>query len=358
MIEFNNLINSKVMIYDPDIKRSASPVMFGENEIVKGKVIEILDSETAIINIKGRNFSAKTLVPLKIGADMAFKVERLTPVPVLKPLGIQFVKPEAASIPTILSAIEDNLWKSVFEKITTVKGSTPEKISYNQIVENLPKKLLESGRSEYLKEIIDRSGLFFEAKLKGALEQKPINAEQIRQLINNDVKGLLSDLLSKTDNEEAKQLLSVIKNLQMLDISGLEQERKIFIPLPFLLPDGQFCVAQLLFQLPMVLKDAPEESAEENGQLKISLLLELSSLGPIRADFTLNGKMVYGMFRASIAETVEILETEMDSFVKNLEDKGFSIKHIECRLKEPEIVTEPLLLDMIQATENNINLVG
>lgn len=358
MIELSNLPNSRVMIYDSDIKRLASPVGFTENEIVKGRVLKILDSETAVINIKGQNFTARTLIPLKIGADMAFKVEGLSPVPVLKPLGIQFVKPEAANISAILSAIKDNLWKSVFEKIPSVKGSTLEKISYGQIVENLPKKLLESGKSEYLKEIIDRSGLFLEAKLRRAIEQKPIEAVQIRQLINNDMKGLLSGLISKTDNEEAKQLLSVIKSLQALDMSGFEQERKIFIPLPVLLPDGHFCIAQLLFQLPMVLKDAPEESAEEKGSLKISLLLELSSLGPIRADFTLKGKMVYGMFRAAIFETVEILENGMESFVKNLENKGFSIQCIECRLKEPEIVTKPLVMDIIQTAENNISLVG
>ncbi len=357
MIEINSLLNNRIMTIDSDLKTSASHIKFSENEIVEGRVLKILNSETAIINIKGLNCSAKTLFPLETGTNMAFKVERLTPVPVLRLLGIQFVNPEAVNISVILSAIKDNLWKSVFEKIITVKDSIPEKISYKQYAENLPKKLLESGNYEFLKEIISRSGLFLEAKLKSALEQKHSSAEEIKQLINSDVKGLLSGLISKTDNEEARQLLSVINNLQILDLNGFEQERKLFIPLPILSPDGHFCIAQLLFQLPTVPKDASEGSAKEGCQLKISLSIELSNLGPIRADFTLKGKMVYGIFSAAIPDTVEILENGIESFINNLADKGFSIQHIECRLKDPETVSEPLLLDMIQATENNINLV-
>nr|CBX30142.1 hypothetical protein N47_D29510 [uncultured Desulfobacterium sp.] len=336
----------------------ASPANFAENEIIKGRVFKILDPETAIISIKGQNFSAKTLLPLKIGADLIFTVVKSSPVPVLRSLGLQLIKPEPANISTILSAIKDNLWKTVFEKIAAVKDMAPLKMSYSQIIENLPKKLFESGNVEYLKEIIDRSGLFFEAKLKMAIEKNPPEAKQISQILKNDIKGLLADFISKTDDGETKQLLSVIKNLQMLDVSGLDQEKKIFIPLPLLFPDGHFCIAQLLIQLPVISKDAPEESAEDKAPLKVSLLLDLSGIGPIRADFTLKDKMVYGVFIAVTADTVELLEDGIKYFAKNLEKIGFSVRHIECRLKEPEVVTEPLILDIIQTTENNINLVG
>lgn len=358
MIEINDLPSSGVLIYDSDQRRSSTTAWFTKNEIIKGKVLKLLDSETAFINIKGRDFSAKTQIPLKIGSEMTFKVEKLFPVPVLRTLGIQFVKPEAANISAILSALKDNLWKSVFEKMSTVKGSTSEKVSYSQIIDSLPKKLLKSGKAEYVKEIINRSGLFLESKLKKAIWPKPLEPEQIRQLIKNDVKGLLLGLISKTNDEDAKKLLSVIKSLQLLHISGVEQERKIFIPLPLLLPDGQFCTAQLLFRLPNLLKDIPDESEENEIPLKISLFLELSNLGPIRADFSLKGKTLYGMFGAAVEETVEILESSIESFKNTLLEKGFYIQHIECRLKEPEIVAEPLIFNMIQTTENNINLVG
>ncbi|MBU1052875.1 MAG: flagellar hook-length control protein FliK [Proteobacteria bacterium] len=358
MIEINGLPSSGVLIYDSDQPRSANTARFIKNEIIKGRVLKLLDSNTALINIKGRDFSARTQVPLKVGSEMTFKVEKLTPVPELRALGIQFVKPEAANISAILSALKDNLWKSVFDKISTVKGSTPEEISYSQIIDSLPKKLLKSGKTEYVKEIINRSGLFLESKLKQAIGPKPLEPEQIRQLIKNDIKGMLLGLISETDDEDAKQLLSVIKSLQLLHISGVEQERKMFIPLPLLLPDGHFCTAQLLFKLPKLLKDIPEESEENENPLKISLFLELSNLGPIKADFTLKGKTLYGMFGAAVAETVEILENSMESFRNTLLEKGFYIQHIECRLKEPEIINEPLIFNIIQTTENNVNLVG
>ena len=359
-VHLDNPSSPNISISIEKQKHSFDTPCFAENEIVQGKVLKVLDSETAILLINGRNFTARTSVSLKAGDLLALKVKGLLPVPVLRTMGIQYAKPEAANISVILSALKENLWKSVFEKINTGGGSVTEEALWSQIVEDLPRKLLKEGNPESLRKMIDRSGIFWEAKLKKITEQKSFDSKQIRQLIDSDLKGLLSRLVSKTEGEDvcARRLLSAVKNLQILDRLGFEQDQKIFLPLPIQLPDGHFIIVQLLFQLPLKEKEDPEKSAGDRRPLKISVLLELSRLGPIRADFTVKGKKIEGMFKVASRNTLKLVESGIPAFVKTLEDKGFTIQRIGCMLKKLEIVTQPLLLEIIQTADNNINLVA
>ena len=359
MIELDNLSSLDIPVSILKPKHLGKTPGFAENEIVKGKVLKVLDSETVILLINERNFTAKTRISLKTGDILALKVKELLPVPVLRTMGIQYARPEAANISVILSALKENLWKSVFEKINTGGGSATEKALWSQILEDLPRELLNEGRPESLLKMIDRSGIFWEAKLKKVSEQKSVDGKQIRQLIDSDLKGLLSRLISKTEGEDllAGRLLSAVKNLQILDRLRLEQDQKIFFPLPVQLPDGHFIIIQLLFQLPLKEKEDSEKSAGGRHPLKISVLLELSRLGPIRADFTVKGKTIDGMFRIASRDTLELVENAIPAFVKNLEDKEFTIQHIGCLLKEQEIVSQPLVQEMIQEADCNIDMV-
>lgn len=359
MIEFDNLSYPDIPISILKPKHPGETPGFAENEIVKGKVLKVIDSETAILLINGRSFTARTRISLKAGDILALKVKELLPVPVFRTMGIQYARPEAANISVILSALKENLWKSVFEKINNGGGSVTERALWSQIVEDLPRKLLNEGRPESLLKMIDRSGIFWEAKLKKVSEQNSVDGKQIRQLIDSDLKGLLSTLISKTEGEDvhAGRLLSALKNLQILNRLGLEQDQKIFIPLPVQLPDGHFIIIQLLFQFSLKEKEDSEKSAGDRKPLKISVLLELSRLGPIRADFTVKKKRIDGMFRVAGRDTLKLVESAIPAFVKNLEDKGFTIQHIGCLHKEPEIVSQPLVREIIQAADCNIDMV-
>ena len=361
MIEFDNLSYPDIPISILKPKHAGESPGFTENEIVRGKVLKVIDSETAILLINGRSFTARTQIPLKAGDILALKVNELLPVPILRTMGIQYARPEVPNISVILSALKENLWKSVFGKINNGEGPVTERTLWSQIIEDLPRELLDEGRPESLVKMIDRSGIFWEAKLKKVSEQKSVDGKQIRQLIESDLKGLLSKLISKTEGEniQAVRLLSAIKDMQILDRMGIEQDQKIFIPLPVQLPDGHFIVIQLLFQLPLKEEGDSEKSAGDGQPLKISVLLELSRIGPVRADFTVKEKRIDGMFRVASQDTLKLVESAIPLFVENLEDKGFTVRHIGCLLIEPEIVSQPLVREIIQGTDlNNIDMVA
>jgi len=360
LITLDNLASLNISILSGKQKCSGEASGFVENEIIKGKVLKVLDSETAILLINGRSYTAGTMIALKAGDFLEMKVKELLPVPVLTPVGIQHDRPGVSNISVILSALKENLWKLVYEKISVGPDSITEAALWNQIAKDLPEKLLNDGSSESLRKMIENTGIFWEAKLKNASGQKSIDGNQIRHLIDSDLKGSLLRLISETGGEDldSLRLLSAMKNIQILDRLGFEQDRKIFLPIPVLLPDGHFIIIQLLFQFPFKEKDVNENSIGEKHSLKISVLLELSKLGPIRADFTIKGKMVEGVFKIAVPETLKLVESGIPAFVKSLEDKELKIQHIGCMLKKPEIVTQPLLLEIIQTTDNNINLVA
>jgi len=360
LITLDNLPSLNVLIVPGKQKYSGGTSGFVENEILKGKVLKVLDSETAILLINGRSYTAGTRILLKEGDILEMKVKELFPVPVLRPIGPPLAGLGAANISGILSALKENLWKSVFEKINAGGDSITEKALWNQIMKDLPGKLLNEGRPESLCKMIENSGIFWESKIKNVTGQKTIDSNQIGQLIDSDLKGSLLRFISEAKGEEtdALRLLSAMKNIQMLDRLGFEQDRKIFLPLPVMLPDGHLIIIQLLFQFPPKEKEANENSTGEKLPLAISVLLELSKLGPIRADFNIKGKKVEGVFKIAVPETLKLIESGIPAFVKSLEDKGLKIQHIGCMLKKLEIVTQPLLLEIVQTADNNINLVA
>ena len=96
----------------------------------------------------------------------------------------------------------------------------------------------------------------------------------------------------------------------------------------------------------------------ENQELRATLLLDMSHLGPIRAEFTLNGEAVKGMFLVASQMARERLEACLFLLTDALTEKGFSIQQVGRFVREPETVMQPLLKEVVLNQENSICLVG
>jgi hypothetical protein len=213
---------------------------------------------------------------------------------------------------------------------------------------------------ELLRIIIDHSGLSWESKLRRLLIDKKVGGDNLNRLIEGDLKGLISRFLALKGEEEVflKRFLLVIKEIQLLNRPGPEQDRKIFLPIPMQFPDGPFTVGQLLIHLPQKGKD--EYGRQKNGKdfFRITFLLDLSNLGPLRADVTLRAKEIEGQFLLTNKEAKFVIEEGIPVFIERMEERGFSIRCIECHLKDPEIVKESLIKEIIQEEDNTISLVA
>jgi len=361
LIEIHYPLYSKTKISLHPEANSKSLLKLFKNEVVEGKVLQTLSSNNVSLLIKGKRFIARSYVPLQEGKILSLKVEDTVPIPTLKLLGMKFTDSNAVNISTILSAIKENLWRSAFENIHHY-GLPKEALSpFKEMIHDLSMGLFLKSAPGLLWELIDKSGLNWEAKLRKVLLEKKIGgAADLNKLIQSDLKGSISRFLVLTDEEGGflKRFVSAIKNIQLLDKFGLEQDRKIFLPIPMQFPDGFFTLGQLLIHLPQMEKDSDTRKRIDENPFRITFLLELSNLGPLRADLVINGKEIKGRFLIAKEEVKLFIKNNIPSLINKLKDKGFTVRSIECHCKDPEIVKQSLIREIIQEEDSAINLVA
>lgn len=334
-----------------------------KNDVVEGSVIKSSSLGKALLLINGRRVMAKTYVPLREGSVLSLKVEEIVPIPTLKVLGIKFTDSNAINISMILSAIKENLWKTIFENIHHY-GLPKEALSlFRGLMTYLSLRLFLKSNPELLRVFIDKSGLSWEGKLRKAALTRTIGRDNLNKLIEGDLKGLASRFLAlKGENgvlkDVLKRFVSTIKNIQLLNHLGLEQERKIFLPIPIQFSNGLFTVGQLLIHLPQKGKDGDTKQGIDKKFFRITFLLELSNLGPLRADLNIKGKEIGGRFLLTKEEAKLLIEKSIPIFISRLKEKGFSVRSMECHLKDPETVKQSLIEEIFQEEGNTISLVA
>jgi len=340
-------------------ERSLSLLGLSRNELVDGKVLKSLSPEKALLSIKGSIVTAKTSVPLKQGGILSLKVQEESPVPILKLLGIKSGDSNAPNIPALFSAIEENLWKSVYDALGQ-DGQPKETSSHlRALMSDLSMRLFLRQSPALLGEFIDMSGITWEAKLRKRLITRSTGGDDVIKMLKEDVKGLASQLLAlKPEKADLlERLVSTIDNIQLLNHRMLRQSGQIFLPIPLQFPDGLFSVGQLLIQLPENKSDRQGREKKEKDRYSITFLLELSHLGRLRADLTVRGKEIQGKFLLTQKEAKLLIERSIPLFVTKMQEKGFFFTFMECQLKEPEAVQQTLMSTIIHDMENTINLV-
>jgi hypothetical protein len=311
--------------------------------------------------IKGQRVMAKTHMPLREGSVISLKVEEVHPSPVLKLLGTINENIDTINTSMILTGLKKNLWKAIIENINHSLLPNNDKKLFKELMDDISKKIFLKPNPDLLRELVDKSGIGWEAKLREIITSKTnYSKTNINELISGDLKGLGSKIISLMEgqNDLFNKFVSTIKNLQLLNHLGLEQERKIFIPIPFQFPDGLFTTGQLLIHLNENNKNDNDGKEKDKDVFRISFLLEMSNLGPLRADLVVRQKQINGRFLIVEEKTKNIIEKQLPSLIKTLEKKGFAIPHFECHVKEPAEVKDTLIKEMIHKENHNISLVA
>jgi hypothetical protein len=347
-------------VYLQTDENSTSSFKLIKNEIVTGKVLRSFPLSQSLLIIKGKKVIAGTRVPLREGMMLSLKVEEVSPNIILKLLDTNINSRGAVNTSIILSAIKENLWKSLCEGLNHDPLFGSDIKPFRQLMNDLSKRLFLKPGPDLLRKIIENSGFCWEAKLKNLILRKTTGKRSISKLATGDLKGIGSKILSLMEGKQVllKRFLSVIENIQLLNHMGLEQDRKLFIPIPIQFPDGYFTVGQLLIQLNQKKKEDHEEERTKNGLLKISFLLELSNLGSLRSDLTIKGKEIYVKFILSKEEAKSIIQENLPTFIDTLQKKGFFVLLMECQVRSPEIVTQSLVKEIIKEEGCTISLVA
>jgi hypothetical protein len=163
--------------------------------------------------------------------------------------------------------------------------------------------------------------------------------------------------LMEEQNDLLNGLVSTIKNVQLLNQMGLKHEGKIFIPIPIQFPDNLFTMGQLLIHLNI---NKEKDNGKEKGKdfIKISFLLEMSNIGPLRADLVIRKKQISGRFLIVEEKAKIIIEKQLPSLIKTLETKGFVIPNFECHMKKTVEIKDSLIKEIINEESHNISFVA
>jgi hypothetical protein len=347
---------TKISLQPDTQAKSLLPLI--KDEVITGQVLKVLPKGKATLLIKGRQVTAKSALPLIPGKLLSFKVENISPFPTLRLLGTSFRESGAVNASIVMSAVKENLWESLFTYIKQSGLPKGDLAQFRALMSDVTWRLFAESNPELLRVLIAKSGLGWEAKLRKIVLNKGMKGEAFKQLIEGDLKGMVSKLLGTQDKESVllHKFVSTIKNTQLLNLTSPDQDRKIFLPIPIQLPEGVFTVAQLLIHLPQKGNGESPSKKEEKDLFRISFLLELSRLGPFRADITIRGKEITGKFLFATEEAKSIFKMNLQVFIDRMEAKGFKIHQMDCTLKDRETVSRPLLNEIIEEGGGHMSL--
>lgn len=220
----------------------------------------------------------------------------------------------------------------------------------------------DMAHPEFLKSFIDGSGLMWENKVRTLLVSGLESRHQAEAFMENDLKGLALKSLSdvKTGKlfftQAMTTFLDDMEHHQWLNLSALEEKGKLLFFIPMQWPD-ELTFAQFLIDLGVESGGMGGEN-DEDRIFKLSLLLDMSHLGPVRVDASVVEKAIRVSFLVSDEDIQSLINQYTPCLQEQLERHGFSLQQVTCRLEERASLARTSLVDaMIDLEEHTISLI-
>jgi len=173
----------------------------------------------------------------------------------------------------------------------------------------------------------------------------------------HDLKGLalrsLADAgaMKLLSGKGVGRFIDALEQLQLLNLSGLEEKGKLLFVIPMQWDDG-FSFAQLLIDI-SARREHGEDEKDQNRVVNLSLFLDMSSLGPVLVDASVFQKVIKIDFCVCNEKTQSLFNNHTDHLVKQIERHGFSVQQVTCRLEERGHLAETSLVDAILDPEEH-----
>ena len=332
------------------------------NQIVQARVLQVTPPDQAQLLINGQKISVKTSVPLHSGEDIHLKVQAQKNGYVLR-LTSPSLSGKSAHPASLLQ---------FFSRPDAL--STLFKTDQSLVFDILEKMALKSSKTDeqFLPRLMDKGGLLLEKKLAAVLQQQdPASAarvtdrqlpdkqvqqvplpdkQQLAKLLHTvtaeDLKGtVLKQALSPAMGTDAKSsgaagLVQTLENLQLLNTQSAESGRYL-LPFPVLAEAG-FTLGQLLVDV-----GEDKDSEAKKKMIRVSLLLDMTNLGPVRADVSILDKAVTGRFLLENEDTRAFVASMIPVLKKQLADADFQLMKMDCQVAAPADITPSCLAETL-----------
>ncbi|MBF0468114.1 MAG: flagellar hook-length control protein FliK [Desulfamplus sp.] len=174
-------------------------------------------------------------------------------------------------------------------------------------------------------------------------------------LVHEDIKGAVLNLIANSGGESSEDIqvfhefVKNLENVQLLN-SHLSESGKYIIPFP-LFSENQFSFGQLFIDLGK--KEKEGTSGKENSLLRVSIFLDMTNLGPIRADFSVLKNNITGGFQVSNEEIAIFFRKMLPELKQRLQFHDYHVHKIECRVVEPEKLAEQSIINELLKSEDH-----
>lgn len=324
MISGIHVSSSEIVINRGEGGEKNTIPLFVKDQIVHAKVLDLLPQGKARLLINNRTVTAKTAMLLKPGEEIQLKVleEKET-------VHLKFIGPVRKMTPSqISSLIRFFSGKESIMDITRINIPHMKDLLYDMA--------LKSGKTDkaFLPKLIEKSGMTWENKLANLLKENqslPDIKLNPSLLFTKDLKALIQNELYMTgtdhpaNSDMAASLSETLENLQLLNHQSSESGR-FLLPFP-VFSENAFRFGRLFIDL------GGRKKADDNSSdrlIQIAFLLDMSFLGPLRADFSILKKEISGRFFLNNEETRQYVQSMIPELKERLEGIDYHVHEIEC----------------------------
>lgn len=356
---------------------------FNPGQIIKATVLEAVSVRQARLQVLGKTLLAKTGIPLVKGETILLEVSKTGQEPVLKLIWNEGSGHNVSSSGTgqdVLGMLtRSEPYKVLTELLHTVKSSLQSSGSKSDNISNPPEKPVQklltslersienislqsaSADKGLIQRLIKYGGLTLENKLGNAVQMKNETMQKLaKESSEKDMKAIALKIAEATGGKgsetghAALKVVEFFENLQLINQYASETSGRYLLPIPILF-DDLFRFGQILIDMD---KKEGSKKKKEDRLIRVSLLLELSSIGDFLAEILVLKKTVSGSISVGSNDVKQLVDLSMPGLVTRLNENGFEIQNLDCRVISPETLAKTSLMDkMIDTNDGLLNLI-
>jgi hypothetical protein len=338
-------------------------------QVVDASVVDILSPRRVRLKINGENVVANTHVPLKSGDQVQLKVISNEQPPVLKLMtenresGFQELAGHLKSFgrsgayDPLLKLLSEMESKHLTGDLLPKADKAPDFRSLLQHLKALVADMaLQSDQPDptLLKKWVTHSGL---QELRDSEQSGPrpfLNGSPM-PVRESDLKAIVLQTLQSVKIEDESLTTSLrsfaehLEHLQQFNQKTFDESGKMLLPVP-LLWNNELKFGQFLLDMG---KDRSQKPASERI-IKVSMLLEMSHLGDVRADFAVFKKSISGFFGVGSKAIQQFFLSRIPAVIESLKEQQFAVQKIDCQVLRPETLANATLMDDMLLSEDGM----
>ena len=328
-----------------------------EGQLMEVKVLQENYGNKVLVEMGGKTMEALISHPAQAGKTMTMFVDSLSPELILKsvdPKTTLNLEKAADFIRQFLPAKEP--MNQVLDRLIrlTGEGNIPQALkSEKGLLDGLRQALSdavvanpEKPDPPLVQKAVAASGQGYEAALKASLE-KGTSPEVIKNVVlKGDLKGELLKLqpvvdekiaLLKGESPEIQAQAQELRNFgnairsavsqmelsQVINVVNNRDSGSIYFQVPYLAAGGEIRTVEVFVRKN---EEGKEGKGGEKEDLNLTLLLDMSALGNVRADVNLQQKSLHCRIVSQDQETAAFIEAQLPELESGLKELGYAAK--------------------------------